>query len=864
MTIYFVDTNHASALDTNAGTTEALPWKTIQKAATTMVSGDTVNIKQGTYTGAVNPVNSGTASARITYKAFPGHEHLAIMNGNGGFNIIAKSYITVSGLRVQNQTTSNTIYMEGPGSNITISGCRTFDTIGSGINAFGAPYNPSVWDTVSPGSLLTDILIENNIIELANNGGFGENITLVYGVDRFEVRGNELFSNASMNNSFGGEGIDAKQGVRNGKIHNNYIHELRRIGIYIDGSNWYATDIEVYNNHLRNTLVNQASGIIISKERPGGTVDGIKVYNNIIYGWGRDGIDVFRHPGDTDGLNMRNVTISNNTTYNNGAESGHGGGGVAITFPSANNIVCTNNIAFGNIDFQLIFTTTGTGNVNSNNLVTNPLWVNSAGGDFHLQSTSSAINTGTSVGAPATDFDGVARPQGPGFDIGAFEFTVATPTTYRLKRALTSGGPYTVITPTNFSSTSFIDTGVVNGTNYRYVVTANTQNGESVNSNEVSLTPASQAAPAVPTLSGTAGNGQVSLAWNASAGAVDYRVKRGTASGGPYSVVATVTTTSFNHTGLTNGQTGYYVVSARNGALESANSNQVQLTPAGSTAPSPFKMYIQLVGNAEIQNSPNFDALHAQLYRGNSNTTKGEVLDIVYVNGSCISMNTFGEAPNRDSFISCLRTRYGIGSTDSVALDIENLNPPSSQTHATHHANCINYAKEALPSAKIGSYPWPFWTPGYMTGSVAPVGSTTYNAWHAGNIAFQATTDAAQIFFPSLYVRTTDRNVWVNSARGSIDEMWNRMPGVQPKKIYPYLSLDYENGISPSSLLKDDLPGDYFRLLLDTLSTSYFSSRGVEGVVIWVGGKTWASARTRPWWTALWQFLGFSGPPPGA
>jgi hypothetical protein len=35
---------------------------------------------------------------------------------------------------------------------------------------------------------------------------------------------------------------------------------------------------------------------------------------------------------------------------------------------------------------------------------------------------SPAIDAGSAVGAPATDQRGVARPQGPGVDIGAFEF----------------------------------------------------------------------------------------------------------------------------------------------------------------------------------------------------------------------------------------------------------------------------------------------------------------------------------------------------------------------------------------------------------------------------------------------------------
>ncbi|GFN30086.1 cellulase family glycosylhydrolase [Paenibacillus xylaniclasticus] len=93
--------------------------------------------------------------------------------------------------------------------------------------------------------------------------------------------------------------------------------------------------------------------------------------------------------------------------------------------------------------------------------------------------------------------------------------------------------------------------------------------------------------PAAPTsLSVSAGNGQATLTWAGSSGATSYNVKRSTTSGGPYTTVATgVSGTSYTNTGLTNGTTYYYVVSAVNSAGESANSAQASVTPAGGTNP---------------------------------------------------------------------------------------------------------------------------------------------------------------------------------------------------------------------------------------------------------------------------------------
>ncbi len=59
---------------------------------------------------------------------------------------------------------------------------------------------------------------------------------------------------------------------------------------------------------------------------------------------------------------------------------------------------------------------------------------------------------------------------------------------YTVKRATTAGGPYTVIAE-NITETSYLDTTIVNGTTYYYVVTAVNTSGESNPSNEASATP---------------------------------------------------------------------------------------------------------------------------------------------------------------------------------------------------------------------------------------------------------------------------------------------------------------------------------------------------------------------------------------
>ncbi len=201
--------------------------------------------------------------------------------------------------------------------------------------------------------------------------------------------------------------------------------------------------------------------------------------------------------------------------------------------------------------------------------------VNSAG-----ESANSAEVHATPVAAVPAVPTGVSAA--PGNASVTVTWTASTgATSYNVKRSGTSGGPYTTIASP--STTSYADTGLTNGVPYYFVVSAVSSGGESANSSEVTATPV--APPAAPTgLNAAAGNAQVVLSWTASAGATGYHVKRGTASGGPYTQVAAPTASPYTDTGLTNGTPYYYVVTAVNAGGESGNSAEATATPAASSS----------------------------------------------------------------------------------------------------------------------------------------------------------------------------------------------------------------------------------------------------------------------------------------
>ena len=145
----------------------------------------------------------------------------------------------------------------------------------------------------------------------------------------------------------------------------------------------------------------------------------------------------------------------------------------------------------------------------------------------------------------------------------------------------------------------------VNGGNdpfHGYIAAARVESGVLTASDvaaNYAVGPLGTAAAIAPTgLTATTGDGQVALTWNSSGNATNYNVKRSTTSGGPYAVVATnLTTLNFTNTGLVNGTTYYFVLSAINVAGESANSAPVSVQPV-STAPPQLSFGI---GSGQIQ-----------------------------------------------------------------------------------------------------------------------------------------------------------------------------------------------------------------------------------------------------------------------
>jgi len=149
-------------------------------------------------------------------------------------------------------------------------------------------------------------------------------------------------------------------------------------------------------------------------------------------------------------------------------------------------------------------------------------------------------------------------------------------TSYRIYRSTSKGSGYSLLGTT--TATSYTNTGAKAGTTYYYRVKACNDAGLSPYSNIVS----GQVKSVAPKLSApvvkighSATSGKPMLTWNAVSGATSYKVYRATSQKGTYSLLGTVTATSYTNTGAKAGTTYWYKVKAVNSAGESAYSNVV-------------------------------------------------------------------------------------------------------------------------------------------------------------------------------------------------------------------------------------------------------------------------------------------------
>ena len=133
-------------------------------------------------------------------------------------------------------------------------------------------------------------------------------------------------------------------------------------------------------------------------------------------------------------ITINNSTIADNTNY------GWIGSDDAAVYIHSGTVFINNSILYNNyfastLGYDIDGTSTtnyciyrSTNNVTHNNTVgtSDPLFTDAANDDYTLQSTSPAIDEGHADYAPATDINGLSRPQGVKDDLGCYELQINT------------------------------------------------------------------------------------------------------------------------------------------------------------------------------------------------------------------------------------------------------------------------------------------------------------------------------------------------------------------------------------------------------------------------------------------------------
>jgi hypothetical protein len=381
---YYVATNGSDSRSCAQAQSASSPKQSLNNSIGCLQAGDTLYVRQGTYAEAIMNVRfAGTSwNSPIRIAAYPG-ETVWLTSAGAPYVVYLASgqqYIEFDGINLDGSSASTGViqiasWSGGNAHHIRFKNAELVGNTNTNFNTAGSgPAMVLVTGQAAGigGNEFISLTVHHagNLIDTAPGFYIGSSDNLIDACDVYDTTGTGI-------EVFNGYGLTPN----NNTIRNSRIHDITR-GRPSNGGNtgWgliveAATSTKIYNNTIyRNTLNGAGHGLILS-DAPNS-----QVFNNTVYA---------------------------NTGY-----------GIEVVSYSPGTLV-QNNISYSN--YWNDYLDYGGGAYDSNNLVTDPHFVNAAGGDFRLRSDSPGIDAGTNVGVPY-DQAGSSRPQGNGYDIGAFEY----------------------------------------------------------------------------------------------------------------------------------------------------------------------------------------------------------------------------------------------------------------------------------------------------------------------------------------------------------------------------------------------------------------------------------------------------------
>lgn len=408
--VYFVATGGSDSANGSFGT----PWKTIVKAKNSMGTGDITYVMNGVsqtsvdnYNADVSIQSAGTASSPIALVAYPGAS-VTVGTNSAQFGLRtpaisgAKDYWVIAGINFRGAAAMDLV---------NVSGWRLV------ANDFSCPTG-SGQSACLHTDTTTNLKFYGNYVH--NVGDAAGSIDKYYHAVYFttnsnsiDVGWNTIVPNPNHSTSSGG---------------------CRAIQFYSTGGS-DQFDLHVHDNVIHDAI---CDGINFSTVNPGnGTVE---AYNNLVYhvGTGPDPYDGSSNYSCivVGGTNSSQAEVYNNTLYDCGSHGGSDSGALALGIKTRlrNNVIWQlgGESYFASSWGSSCGTVTGNNNLwygagsatscTSGNIAVNPLLSSVSAQNFQLQKGSPAIDAGVAISTLKTAIDGISRPQGSAYDIGAYEY----------------------------------------------------------------------------------------------------------------------------------------------------------------------------------------------------------------------------------------------------------------------------------------------------------------------------------------------------------------------------------------------------------------------------------------------------------
>lgn len=431
------------------------PFQTLQKAIMASSNGDTIYLRAGNYDMISSHAKgilidrSGTPDSWFTISGYPGER--AVINGQGytqspnsalvriGTATSGQSYVRIThvivenssrdGIRVAQQGTQTSHHIRV--DNVTINNCSYRGLM--------------FWSTNPNKAWCHNLTVENCTINNTQSSlSMGEGITFS-GCKDVTFHHNTLTHCPKIM-------LDLANNTKNCNIYKNTIVTSTGSGIKLDGSqstkvSAWDENISIYNNHFSGRY----TAIKIGVEKKGGCKN-ISFYNNIIntvssypgvklegatgYSQLLDNILITHNTIQVSGAGspfqvelpptkLRNIYVANNIFQGNGSASWQVRSSVSnftdSCFHFSNNIY---DHAIKPVDTAWV---DGRHKFEATAILSSPQFIDRKAGNFHLNSTSPAIDAADPTYTVSFDYDGRIRPQNMYPDIGAYEYYTMNP-----------------------------------------------------------------------------------------------------------------------------------------------------------------------------------------------------------------------------------------------------------------------------------------------------------------------------------------------------------------------------------------------------------------------------------------------------